>query len=307
MVDTATLCSCEYDAWHVVDKLKDVREIIIRATGERQFAGNLGNLTVRVKKHSVLVSGSLPKFYFGTNLIDVSREDIKTIINCLSDSLTLKLENAFVYRLDTGINIIVDRSVTEYTQCLGEARYFQKLAYREGGVLYKNSIRSICFYDKMREMKKHKVAIPEKYVDCNILRYELRYLKRLDKHLKVKPALTAGTLYEEGFYGQLVRKMRQAYTAIKKYKDCQNLQNLQPQNLKEVQDAFVLAGIPAIGGMERVTELLRYWKAKCGWSNTKYHRNKSYFQRVINKKNLTEKNSLIEELNAKIVKVLETG
>ena len=86
----------------------------------------------------------------------------------------------------------------------------------EVGTLYYNRPNmQLYFYDKNREAKAHREAIPDLYQGRSVVRYELRCKQRLGRIFNVAE-VKAAMLYDECFYMQVCRLWRDAYLQISK-------------------------------------------------------------------------------------------
>jgi hypothetical protein len=182
--------------------------------GRYFVSGNFHNLRVSVSDQRLSIKGSLSKYYLGDNIQTLTRQDTQRGIERLSDELSLPLGDASLSRLDFGHNLIMKHEPEVYFTYLGESRYFER--YRLSDSLnYKNGNRMQVFYDKVLESKFHRVEIPKVWQGKNVLRFESRYLKRIEDLLK-HPDITANTLSDEQFYIGLVRRYFEDYEAIQK-------------------------------------------------------------------------------------------
>ncbi len=182
--------------------------------------GKIKGLKVTITDQQVkLNEGSLCKWYLGDNYQVMGRGDTQGAIEELSDTLHLPMEKARVTRLDIACNIITNYPVSVYFNHLGELKHTNRLS-QPNGILYKGSNQCVCIYDKNKEQQDqdNEELIPELYRDRNVLRIEVRCLKRLSKQFHVE-AVTAAMLYDEAFYIQMVDWWYSKYQSIEKIND----------------------------------------------------------------------------------------
>jgi hypothetical protein len=181
----------------------------------RPFAtGNLGNLRVSLGYRGVSVKGSLSKYHLGDNMQTLTRQDTQRGIERLSDELGLPMRESALSRIDFGQNLLMRHEPRLYYPYLGESRYYQRYTASDS-LNYKNGRRFKIFYDKRLESKLRGYPIPEVWLDQNALRYESRYLGRINQNLH-QADITAQTLYDERFYIGMVRRYFEEYEAIQK-------------------------------------------------------------------------------------------
>lgn len=198
----------------VLNALVSIQKTIDSSTGEIFFKGKLHNLRVKIRSNGVVIIGSLAKYYFGNNLETLTREYTKCALEKLSDTIQSDVAQANIYSLEIASNFSMQRPVQLYYQRLGECRYFEKTQFKHT-LLYGNSNRSLSFYDKIKELKKHKEKVPSQFDKTNLLRYELKLKKRLSKQLGKKEVL-ARELYEESFYRTILEKWQSEYFKIRR-------------------------------------------------------------------------------------------
>lgn len=216
--------------------------------GSQVVTGKTGNLSVSISPYQVRVKdGSLCKWMLGDNYQAMGRGDIKHAVERLSDTLHLPMDRAIITRLDVGLSIPVRHPTDCYFNHLGLLNYAQRLQQAHGLYYYRHSqAERLCFYDKNREQRDHREAIPDLYRDCNVLRYEQRYMARLP-HLLGVAAVTGAMLYDEGFYISLLNRWREAYQAIRKINEITlNFQAMRTK--RDLQRMGIMALVEQWGG-----------------------------------------------------------
>ena len=184
----------------------------------RAITGRLGNLNVSVNECGVSVKNSLCKWYLGDNYKTLSRGDTQRAIEKLSDTLHLPMQEANVTRVDFGTTLILQHPVNTYFAHLGTLNHYRNRLTQTNGLYYSNGYSKLAFYDKNKEQKQAGEIIPDLYKGKNVARYEIRYLKRLPKHLGV-PEVTGGLLYDAEFYRVLLDRWHSTYANINKLND----------------------------------------------------------------------------------------
>ena len=146
----------------------------------------------------------IAKSYFGDNLHTLTRDETKYALEKLSDCLHVDINTAKITRLDVSTTLQTKRPPANYFRYLGEKPYFKRLeAVKDETLYYCNHQRQIILYDKTKEAISNNVPIPDILRNSNLLRYELRYIKRLNKQLNID--LAATKLYNEDFYRSVIQ------------------------------------------------------------------------------------------------------
>lgn len=183
--------------------------------GLLSVTGRLGILKVTVTDWQIKVGeASLCKWYLGDNCKGLMRRDIEKAIEKLSDELHLPMHLAKVTRLDVADNIVVRQPVSVYLGHMGALSGFNRLE-QPNTLYYTKSDRTICLYDKKKELRAKREIIPDIYRDANVLRYEYRYMRRIGRCFK-RGEVTGSMLYDEDFYVELLKGWRDSYRAISK-------------------------------------------------------------------------------------------
>jgi len=274
---------------------------IVSNHGENHFGkyvtGYLDSLKVSIKESRVKIYDcSLCKYYLGDNFKTLTRGDTKRAIDKISDSLHLPFHLANVTRIDFAKNLIMQYDEKIYYPYLGEAQYYKRLE-ENNGLYYDNQLRQLLFYGKEYEQRIKRQPIPELYKGRNILRYEMRLRKRLRKQLN-QTEITAGLLYDEVFYGNLVNRWKNEYLAIQKINS--KLNSMKPTgSKKKFAENMTLYYILELG-QPQVLNKVKEWQ-ESGKISKKQAYDLRTFIKQLSKTPIDEKgNDLINELNQKV-------
>jgi hypothetical protein len=233
---------------------------ITERQNERGYScsGKAGGYLAHVAENGISLQGSLAKNYFGDNLHTLTRRDTKQAIEQLSDSLHLNINTARVTRLDVSTVIPARRPPADYYSHLGNKPYFVRLQSTPDTLYYNNHQRQIIFYDKTKEAAAKDVQVPEILQNANLLRYELRYTKRLDRQLKGE--VTAARLYDVEFYRSVIQCWHSEFKTIQKLKN-QSFMIDSINTTKEAETAL-FAALLQEKGQSIIDEYLAELKAK---------------------------------------------
>lgn len=238
-----------------INPLEDVPPLLDRFAGVNHLPGSeyvsgfLGDLKITARPHSVRISqGSLCKWHLGDNYQTLDRRETQEAIEHLSDTLHLPMNEAEVTRLDFGTNLPMRHPVSVYFEHLGALRYYKRTESSDG-LYYWGNGKVLCFYDKNRERQEAGATIPELYAGRNVLRYEIRYKKRLPKHFN-RPSLTAADLYDRAFFDDILHRWRDTYKAIQKINDITPDFNMITKK-SDLNRLGVLALVEKYGGQQK--------------------------------------------------------
>ena len=258
--------------------------------------GSLINYTVYVSESGISLKGSLAKNHFGDNIHTLTRKDTQRAIEELSDRLHIDVNLAKVTRLDVSTILYTKRQPSDYYRYLGQKPYFKRLdAVKDETLYYLNHQRQIIFYDKKREAIKKGVQIPEILQNANLLRYELRYMKGINRQLN--DDVKAGKLYTRPFYDDVIRNWGDEFKTIQKLKK----QSIMMDDITTVKDAEMALFAFALNqlGQSTIDEFLDDLKAANKFSDRqRYYELKKRLQTIASTYEFHEKNELMQEIES---------
>ena len=278
--------------------LEDVAEHQF-SSGLVAVTGKAGGLKISLNRFQVKVcEGSLCKWYLGNNYQTMGRSDTHRAIEMLSDTLHLPMGKAVVYRLDIAQNFICKHPPEVYINHLGMLKNATRLL-NDGSVYYQRAGNVLCLYDKNREQKRKREAVPELYEGRNVLRYEQRYTQHIARQLNVSE-VTGALLYDEAFYMGLLNRWRDTYRDIQKINDI----TLNFQAMKTKQELYkmgVLSLIERAGGqMEMIDQINEAQKRGELTNKQAYDLRQAVKDAGKVREGLTVPNDAIQELNKKV-------
>lgn len=294
--------TCNYSK--LTDVLTGIQENIEVETGRCRITGNFNNYRITLSESSVFISGSLAKFYFnGENQSVLTRMAAKDAILMLQDYLNIPLDKAEIKRIDLGFNFPVKHTESSYYSFLGDANYYDRLE-QNNGVYYRNHQKQMAFYGKLSELKNKKISVLPIYEGRNLLRYELRFLRRLQMQLHER-FIDTQLLLNEAFYMKLLDKWKQEYFKIYRHK----LLMFKPDILnssKDFERQLMALGLKAIGGEQKAFEIIKQAKNQDFFDNKMQEvRLKKKIKSLCNLEICSETNDLIKELDYKVNQVVK--
>jgi hypothetical protein len=266
--------------------------------GRVYISGGLGNTyKVNISEQGVSLKGSLAKYFLPDNLHTLTRSDSTRAIEKMADELCLPVELAKVTRIDFAQNFLMRYEPEAYYPFLGECQYFKRLSQPKA-VYWSNGNRTKLVYNKVAEAKAKGTALPDVWSGQNVLRYEMRYTRRLSKNLK-QPEIIAKTLHDEKFYMALVNRWIQEYEAIHKL----NTINLNITDMNSPKDFFKQMALMQIRqiGQTKAMDLVEDMRAKRAFTKPEYYsRLKKEIRDLCKTPEITASSDLITELNKKV-------
>jgi len=266
--------------------------------GEVYFSGMLnGTYRVNFSEKGVSLKGSLAKFFLNDNFSTLTRSDCSRAFEKMADDLSLPIDHATVTRLDFAQNFIMQYQPEVYYPYLGHSRYYKRLSQPKS-VYWANGTKTKLIYDKVAEAKTKKNSIPDIWQGQKVLRYELRYTKRLPKNLK-QPEIKAYTLSKEKFYVALVDQWIAEYDSIQKLNEI-NLNYPKMKSPKVALDLLLAEKINEMGPQKSM-DWVEGLRARAAFEKPEYYsRLKKEMMKRLKNLDLTTTSDLITELDKKV-------
>ena len=284
--------------------LQNCKELYNHETCETSFTGKFGNLNFNVSKSGVAFNGSICKLYLGNNVETMTRQDTQRAFEYLEEELSLPLRNSKLSRIDFSNNLDVTHLPQTYYTLLGNSKGLKRLI-QPASLQYVNGSKTLLFYNKVAECKDKRQVIPEVWTNKNILRYELRYTKRLPKHFNTD-SVKVSDLYNEEFYMAMVDRWHNEYEKITKNGII--IDDMDLENLKTPKDYFYQLALMMIKekGLQSTLDGVDQLKAISHFDRPEYYsRLKRDIRNLCTDEKTSSKSPLILELDKKIRQVKE--
>jgi hypothetical protein len=283
--------------------LTNLSESYRQDTGTTYIKGNAGNLRIGISERGVSITGSLAKFYLGTNLHTLTRSDCKRAFEMMADTLHLPIQKAIVRRVDIGHNIITDYKPELYYTYFGQSPYYTRLIQPKS-ICYQNSLRAKKAYNKIAESKYNKVPIPEVYADKNVLRFEVSYTSRLPKQFN-QAVITPNTLTDERFYMDMYDRWFNEYEAINKI-GLTLMDTSKIHTPKDYKDQLLRMAVQE-KGLEAILHHIEVMKEQKVFKHKKYYTDlRNDFKNMLSTKDIAGQPELIQELSKKIARAKQS-
>ena len=188
------------------------------------YSGHIQNMGVFINLDSIIIHGSLAKYYKGENIVELTFQQVKEAIKKLENETGINLESAIIKMIECGMSVITKEQPSEYMKLFGyPARYTRHEYATITGVetvTYSTQTGAYQFsmYNKILEVqRKKKQSIPALFNGVNILRLEYKIVRRRGIKDKFKRDLTAYDLLDLEIYQKLQNLFIEAYQAIPKF------------------------------------------------------------------------------------------
>ena len=278
-------------------------------TGEVSIYGSVSNIMVSQTFGGYYIQGSLPKYLYGNNVCQLTRKDIGTAIESLSDTLHIPIQDADVTGIEVGANICLSKMPSAYIGLLGDMPRMKRvmlgdsLYYRGSGKVFP---KQYYFYDKKQEVKEKGCVMPVGLETANMLRYEMRLTKRLPKQLGIQE-LKASTLQDRAVYRELVNRWLDGYLSINKITDMKEGGIGKGLSVKEAQNIFI-ARCLAKGGVASINDFVDELKQNSVFDERRYYgRLKESLCKLASKGKSSVDNALIDELTDNVKLIAQDG
>lgn len=278
-------------------------------TGETTICGNVGNIRIVQTFGVYCIEGSFPKYLYGNNVCQLTRKDIGTAIENLSDTLHLPIQDADVTGIEVGANICLSKMPSVYIGLLGDMPRMKRvmlgdsLYYRGNGKVFP---KQYYFYDKGQEVKEKGGVMPVGLETANMLRYEMRLYRHLPKQLGIQE-LKASTLQDRAVYRELVNRWLDGYLSINKITDMKGSGIGKGLSVKDAQNIFI-ARCLAKGGVSAINDFVDELKQNSIFDERRYYgRLKESLCKLASKGKSSADNTSVNELTDNIKLIAQDG
>lgn len=279
------------------DKLTDVMEVF-KEDIEAYKTGNLGNLKLYWNNQIITVKGSLSKWFLEDNFQMLDYKGIALATEKLSDIFSLSFKKAEVIRLDLAGNLLMKFKPAAYYKYLVSSKYYKRLEQPKS-IYFINKLRTKLFYDKIAELRKNRETTPSEFYGSNILRYELRYMKKIANEFNC-PTINLEKLSDKDFYLSLINNWENEYKLVRKRREASYFDYAIIKTKKQLREYALLKYIEIEGGLDKIVQQLNEAKIRGDLSRKQLFDLKSEFYQSNDKSILAKKSEIIIELDEKI-------
>lgn len=264
-------------------------------------SGKLGDYTVCCYDKGISLKGSLANYYLPSNSCTLTRKTTIEALQKMSDELHLDMMAANVTRVDVSTVIPTKRPPADYFNSLGDKPRFVRVQATKDTLYYNQRAKQLAFYDKTKEATAKAILIPQTLQRCNLLRYEMRFLRRLKKLCKMETSIKGAILTNSNFYYSIIQTWKKEFDTIKKNNPIRPMTD-NIKTPKEAQEAL-FAILLQQNGQICIDEFLNELKAKKVFSTPEYYsRLKANLYKIMQAAK-EEKSELIKELETAIADI----
>lgn len=231
-----------------------------KITGEEFFSGNIKNFAIRITNNSLIINGSICKFYHGNNRKTLSYNDFVQAVLELEELFRLDLNKATVRRVDVAENLMMKNKPESYYSLFMKGG-FLKRREDDNGLYYRSGNRAICIYDKLVQEKQNKNAIEVELKGKNVLRYEFRMInnREISKRLGIRNARLVDVINN---YGLLIWYWCKSFDLIPKDIKIEIPSKPNFSTVTEFKNYLAGNGLKHLGGYGRVINMIHEAKSR---------------------------------------------
>jgi hypothetical protein len=219
MIDNICLKIPRYGNDEIIERLQDKWW-----KDSRTYSGHIQNMGVYISPDSIIIHGSLAKYFKGENIVELTFRQVTEAIKKLEYETGISFESAILKMIECGMSVITKEQPAEYMKLFGyparNTRHEFATITGVETVIYSTPTGAYQFsmYNKILEVqKKKKQSIPAIFNGVNILRLEYKIVRRRGIQAKFKRDLTAYDLLDPAVYQIFQNLFIEAYLAIPKF------------------------------------------------------------------------------------------
>ncbi|MDR0503614.1 MAG: hypothetical protein LBH16_09890 [Treponema sp.] len=218
MIDNICIKIPRYGNDEIIEHLQDKWQ-----KDTRTYSEHIQNMGVYISLDSIIIHGSLAKYFKGENIIELTFKQVKEAIKKLENDTGINFESAIITSIECGMSLITKEQPSEYMKLFCYPARYTRCEYATmtgvETVTYSTPTGAYQFsmYNKIQEVqKKKKQSIPAMFNGVNILRLEYKIVRRRGIKAKFNRDLTAYDLLDFDIYQTLQNLFIEAYQAIPK-------------------------------------------------------------------------------------------
>lgn len=235
MYDTVKFVLLENDLDNEICFMEEVVcRINIEKCSANRVVGYLKNMRVEVRGTTLIVEGSLTKWFLGNNYArTLALWEIGATIKSLSRALNVSIEKAKVTRIDVAFNFSVKNEPWLYMKRLLFLESYYRSNIEKSSLYFDKYDSQLLFYNKVTALKTEEDAESiqrvKDFEGQNVLRYEFR----IKKVTKIFGEVRGEILFDSKFCLLLLNKWYMCYMNIDKQFDESSLRFDGVRHLKE--------------------------------------------------------------------------
>ena len=258
--------------------------------------GRHKNFQVAINMNTVCVNGSLPKFYSGSNIENITFDEVTEALKQLAFELGIPVLRGDIARLDIAQCIPLENDLRYYFKDLLDTPDYER-DRSTNGVRYTKSNLVLAFYNKNDDVIMNPDAFL-KYRDQHLMRIELRIMDRVRRTLmKNSKKLMAVQLFSSTFQNKLTEYWWKHYTAILKRRVI-----LEHGDMKGWKDSKQYLMATALHQLTMTSwfDLVEIFASENNWESKVKSDVKASSRKVWENNKITTPNQYIRELEEKI-------
>ena len=164
MYDTIKFVIKESELDNAICFLEEIPcRISIKSTSSNRVVGFLKNMKIEVRNTTLIVQGSLLKYFKGYNYAEcLSVWDVRKSINKLSNELNVPMRQAVINRIDIGICFSMVNVPWVYWDCLLHSDGYFRSNIKQETLYFDKYDSQLCFYDKKIYIENVEELLPVK-------------------------------------------------------------------------------------------------------------------------------------------------
>jgi len=297
MIDTIRIYTDEYSVINAFD-LNCLSNLKEHKTEDNTYhTGKLFNFFITRSETMLSIHDSLPKFYLGNNIQEMTKDELNKAIQKLEDVLDFSLDYFRISRLDIGVTFEMNNSIHSYLNSLLYVPRYKTTTYSGESKTFYTKQKALLIYDKIEESMKKKVSRNEVLKNGFEDKFMLRYELQIKKVTEVLGKTYLRDLKDDKFIKRILILWRNEFRKIKKEKEVLNFEEI---DIDKPNDFLLLLAFGKIDdlGKEKTYRLLKKLELAGKIKPSSYYNIQNKIKDSKSKFSLTSK--YIEELENKI-------
>ncbi len=179
------------------------------------YTNTITNLTI--DKYGLTLKTNPTTFIKGNNIEQLCIKELSTFKEQFENQLNINTNNCQLTGFDFNINLLTQYPPVSYLQAFRSLpKYIQSIYPYGKGISYINQCKTFNIYDKLKQLEKQNMIIPQGYNESNLLRMELQVKQKMKQTKELSHINTLQDLLINDNYLSVINQFEKSYNAIHK-------------------------------------------------------------------------------------------
>lgn len=257
-----------------------------------------------IDKYGLLLKSNPTKYLKENNLIQIDRKQLNEFKEKFENDLSINTNDLRLTGFDYNLDIITEYPPKSYLTTIRTLPKYKQIIYPYiEGITFMNACKSFTFYDKIKQMTKDNIIIPQSHFNKNILRLEIGIKGKMKQTNNLKNIDTLKDIIQPDNYLKAIDEFQNIYNKIHK-QPLIKFENMTIPNpsIMNTNDFALLYYINEVGMTEYLNQLSQEKDMGCiTYRQWKIRKDKALQLWETYSSTDLNSNDLLDEMNNKVI------